>query len=170
MQKDLNTLNFLYASLKEAQDNIRTYDTKAQIVGIGFIFTIGTITKLTHLELLENQSGVLILVLSWALIMVPLITFVSVLYPTRKMAPSILRGRREVQALFYLHPNEVKSLNEYVSQLEKIDIMRELTYELMKVSILRELKRKRFLRAIFVSSLSLLFLLFFQVYPLLSLF
>ncbi len=169
MQKDLNTLSFLYASLKEAQDNIRTYDTKAQIVGIGFIFTIGTITKLTHLELLENQSSVLILVLSWALIMIPLITFVSVLYPTRKIAPSILRGRKEVQALFYLHPNEVKSLNEYVNQLDQIDIKRELTYELMKVSVLRELKRKRFLRAIFVSSLSLISLLFFQIYPLVSL-
>ena len=169
MQKDLNTLNFLYASLKEAQDNIRTYDTKAQIVGIGFIFTIGTITKLTHLELLENQSGVLILVLSWALIMIPLITFVSVLYPTRKIAPSILHGRKEVQALFYLHPNEVKSLNEYVNQLGEIDIKRELSYELMKVSVLRELKRKRFLRAIFISSLSLLSLLFFQIYPFLAL-
>ena len=166
MQKDLNTLNFLYASLKEAQDNIRTYDTKAQIVGIGFIFTIGTITKLTHLELLESQSGELLLVLSWALIMIPLISFVSVLYPTRKIAPSILRGRKEVQALFYLHPNEVKSLNEYVKQLDEINVKRELAYELMKVSVLRELKRKRFLRAIFVSSLSLLSLLCFQIYPL----
>ena len=166
MQKDLNTLNFLYASLKEAQDNIRTYDTKAQIVGIGFIFTIGTITKLTHLELLESQSGVLLLVLSWALIMIPLISFVSVLYPTRKIAPSILRGRKEVQALFYLHPNEVKSLNEYVKQLDEINVKRELAYELMKVSVLRELKRKRFLRAIFVSSLSLLSLLCFQIDPL----
>ncbi len=32
------------AALKEVQDTVRAYDTKAQIVGVGFIFSIGIIT------------------------------------------------------------------------------------------------------------------------------
>ncbi len=34
---DKNTLPFLMASLKEVQDTVRAYDTKAQIVGVGYI-------------------------------------------------------------------------------------------------------------------------------------
>ena len=34
------------AALKEVQDTVRAYDTKAQIVGVGFIFSIGIITGL----------------------------------------------------------------------------------------------------------------------------
>jgi len=43
---DKNTLAFLMASLKEVQDTVRAYDTKAQIVGVGYIFAIGIIIDL----------------------------------------------------------------------------------------------------------------------------
>jgi len=32
--------NCILAALKEVQDTVRAYDTKAQIVGVGFIFTM----------------------------------------------------------------------------------------------------------------------------------
>jgi len=158
-------LSFLYASLKEAQDNIRTYDTKAQIVGIGYIFTFGAMTKLSDSATLIYQSNLLNISVLWALIVFPLIAFVSVLYPTRKMAPSVIRGREVVKALFYLHPWEIDSVNEYVKQLKDMDLEQELSYELFKVSVLRDLKRKRFLKAILLSSLGLSVLFAIQVYP-----
>ena len=36
----------MLAALKEVQDTVRAYDTKAQIVGVGFIFTIGVIVNI----------------------------------------------------------------------------------------------------------------------------
>ncbi len=43
---DKNTLGFLMASLKEVQDTVRAYDTKAKIVDVGYIFAIGIIIDL----------------------------------------------------------------------------------------------------------------------------
>ncbi len=39
-------LSFLMSALEEAQSSIRAFDTKAQIVGIGYIFTVGIITSI----------------------------------------------------------------------------------------------------------------------------
>jgi len=39
-------ITFLMSALEEAQSSIRAFDTKAQIVGIGYIFTVGIITSI----------------------------------------------------------------------------------------------------------------------------
>ena len=39
-------ITFLMSALEEAQSSIRAFDTKAQIVGIGYIFTVGIITTI----------------------------------------------------------------------------------------------------------------------------
>ena len=82
MTDKLNKITFLYSSLKEAQDNIRTYDTKAQIMGIGFIFTIGMIAKFINIDSAQ-LNGINTLVILF-LILSPIVLFASVLYPTRK--------------------------------------------------------------------------------------
>ena len=155
-------LKFLYAALKEAQDNVRNYDTKAQIVSIGYLFTIGAISKVQTQSLFNAPLDIIMM---WAIIIFPLILFAAVLYPTRKMAPSVKRGRKAVKALFYFHPSEVVSVDEYVNQLDEVDIEQELSYELFKVSVLRDLKRVRFLRALFFASLGLIFLFVKQISP-----
>jgi hypothetical protein len=158
-----NKVTFLYSALKEAQDNIRTYDTKAQIVGIGFIFTIGMILKSINLDF--YQIGTLITPFIWILMLCPIVLFASVLYPTRKLAPSILRNRKNVNALYYLNPKEIDSVDSFIKQIDDINIENELAYELLKVSVLRDLKRKRFLRAMLFASLSFITLLTVQLIP-----
>jgi len=156
-------LHFLYASLKEAQDNIRTYDTKSQIVGIGFIFTVGMITKLHDLIPSAPQLSTSGVIFSWILMVLPVVLFASILYPSRKMAPSILRSRKNVKGLFYLNPGDVESVHSYAKLLEEMNVEQEIAYELLKVSVLRDLKRKRFLRALVVASLSLITQFFIQI-------
>jgi hypothetical protein len=158
-----NKVTFLYSALKEAQDNIRTYDTKAQIVGIGFIFTIGMIIKSININF--YQVGTLITTVTWILMLCPIVLFASVLYPTRKLAPSILRNRKNVNALYYLNPKEIDSVDSFIKQIDNINIENELAYELLKVSVLRDLKRKRFLRAMLFASLSFVTLLAIQIIP-----
>ena len=156
---------FLYATLKEAQDNIRTYDTKAQIVGIGFIFTIGMLIKFNtwgHLATQWQQAATLC---NWVLITLPVVCFGSVLYPTRRVAPHVLKNKEVVKGLFYM--NGAANVTEYVTQLNNIDLQQELSYELLKVSYLRDLKRQRFLRAMSMASISLLLMLLLLLLPLL---
>ncbi len=164
-----NTLNldqkchFLYAALKEAQDNIRTYDTKAQIVGIGFIFTIGMVIKFYTWNETHHVWHQITIIATWVLIIAPLICFGSVLYPTRRVAPHVLKNKEVVKGLFYM--NEVEKVSDYVNQLHAMDIKQELSYELLKVSYLRDLKRNRFLLAMSVASFSLIVIFLLQIIP-----
>lgn len=159
-----NKQTFLYAALKEAQDNIRTYDTKAQIVGIGFIFTIGLLFKLVgSIEQSVNFKSMYIL-LSWLLILIPAVLFGSVLYPTRKVAPKVLKNKNIVKGLFYMNLFEVENVNGYVDKLNTMDVEQEISYELLKVSYLRDFKRKRFLQALSAASFSFVILFFIQLF------
>ncbi len=154
---------FLYAALKEAQENIRTYDTKAQIVGIGFIFTIGMMIKFNTWNGNASQWQQMIIFLSWVFIIIPLVCFGSVLYPTRRVAPHVLKNKTIVKGLYYL--NDAENVTEYVSQLSQMNIEQELSYELLKVSYLRDLKRHRFLRAMSMASISLSLMIALLVVP-----
>ncbi len=155
---------FLYAALKEAQDNIRTYDTKAQIVGIGFIFTIGMVIKFNTWTSITPQWQHIATVVTWILIIIPAVFFGSVLYPTRRVAPSVLKNKDTVKGLFYM--NHQETVKNYVQDLQQMDIPGELSYELLKVSYLRDLKRRRFLHAMSAASFSLITLFVMQLFPL----
>jgi len=157
---------FLYAALKEAQDNIRTYDTKAQIVGIGFIFTIGMVIKFNTWTDISTQWNHLAIITTWVLIIIPAVYFGSVLYPTRRVAPHVLKNKEIVKGLFYM--NEADNVSEYVESLTTMDIEQELSYELLKVSYLRDLKRRRFLTALSIASFSLFCLFILQLLPLMN--
>lgn len=161
MTEKFTKITFLYSSLKEAQDNIRTYDTKAQIMGIGFIFTIGMIAKFINID--SEQLNDIKTIIIMFLVLSPIVLFASVLYPTRKLAPSILRNRKNVKAVYYPNPKVINSVDSFINQLDDINIKDELAYELLKVSVLRDLKRKRFLRALIFASISLLTLFSLQV-------
>ncbi len=166
MNKQNDKVTFLYSSLKEAQDNIRTYDTKAQIVGIGFIFTIGMITKSFDVSTQHSTLGSTVVLLF--LMLAPVILFASVLYPTRKIAPSILRNRKNIKGMYYLNSKSIDSVDSFINQFDDINIEDELAYELLKVTVLRDLKRKRFLRALLFASLSFISLLAIQILPLIN--
>ncbi len=155
--------SFLYAALKEAQDNIRTYDTKAQIVGIGFIFTIGMATRFNTWNAIPTEWQNWAILITWVLIIIPVVLFGAVLYPTRRYAPSVMRNKELVKGMFYM--NQVESVADYVSQLNDMDTEQELAYELLKVSYLRDLKRRHFLNALLSASISLVLLFGLQLIP-----
>ncbi len=81
---DKNTLAFLMASLKEVQDTVRAYDTKAQTVGVGYIFAIGIINYLGTRIANTPEMGVVSISLAWLVFIFPFVLFGAVLYPSRK--------------------------------------------------------------------------------------
>jgi uncharacterized membrane protein (UPF0136 family) len=97
------------------------------------------------------------------LIIIPVVVFGSVLYPTRRVAPEVLKNKAHVQGLFYM--NHQETVTDYVSQIKGMDIQQELSYELLKVSYLRDLKRRRFLQAMMMAAISLVTLFVIQLLP-----
>ena len=158
MQENQNSeseqVSFLMSALDEAQSSVRAFDTKAQIVGIGYIFAVGIITTIGSWSPDKTPFTVSSVILAWLLVMVPIVFFGAVLYPSRKMAPKLGEKSSHVKRLYHMSNEYIKNVDTYLSDIENCDIKAEISYELMKVSALRELKRVRFLRALFFSCLS----------------
>jgi hypothetical protein len=147
----------LQAALKEAQDTVRFYDTRAQIVGVGFILAFGIIQSFasaapkTEGFLLAVQLRILI---AWMLVFVPIVMFARVLYPSRTLISS---GGKHV---FYApNPGET-SIAQFQSAVASCDWFDEISAEIILMSRLRDLKRRRFIAALWAGAVSygLLFL------------
>jgi len=153
----------LLAALKEAQDNVRAYDTKAQIVGIGYIFALGIVGGIGE----RNPDPVgfepWMVLFAWGFVMLPIIFFGMALYPSRKVAPKLAGAASSLRHLLYVEPDRIGDVDAYLEAAEGCDWRREIAYELMKTSGLRDLKRRRFLRALFAAALGFLLIFLGQV-------
>ncbi len=144
----------LLASLNEVQQTIRSYDSKAQIMGVGFIFSVTMISGfLGNLEI-ERDYGFGYLIVGFALLIGPVTLYGSVLYPTRRTAPAILQDALPVHHCFYFRSDSGKDHKTFRQEIESANWSSELSYEIMRLSALRDLKRKRFLSAMFASGVS----------------
>ena len=151
------------AALKEVQDTVRAYDTKAQIVGGGFIFSIGIITALgERLPAMADFSALLVAVF-WIFGIGPVILFGMVLYPSRSIAPYLETEAASIRHTYYFRPTESLRFNEFVQDLKACDWLKEIGYEIMKQSGLRELKRRRFLRALWACGITYLVVTTIQI-------
>ncbi len=161
---EIELISFLYSALKEAQDSIRAFDVKAQIVGIGYIFALGIITAIGSLNPGDAPpfTSLTILIL-WLIVMIPIVLFGAVLYPSRKMAPKLGEKTKHVKRLYHVPVEYYKNIDTYIDELNQCDIKTELSYELMKLSALRDIKRSRFLRALYAAGISFILLFALQL-------
>ena len=150
--------------LAEAQTTVRSYDTKAQIVGVGYIFSLGVVGNISELLDREAQVSAIAILVSWAVVVMPILFFGYVLYPTRKTTSYLEATKHhKIQHVLYLDPSKKKTIAE-VRQASLVAVsLDELSFELLMVSTLREIKRRRFLRGLFASGLSFLLLFVYQM-------
>ncbi len=154
-----HSYDLLRDSLSEAQATVRSYDTKAQIVGVGYIFALGIVGQMYEALGGSKQLGILEVMIAWGIVILPILLFGFVLYPTRKTAPSLSgESKVDLQHVLYVEQGRHASVQGLVRAASQADAMRELAFELLKVSKLRELKRQRFLRALFASGVAFLVL------------
>jgi hypothetical protein len=95
-------LHHLELALAEAQATVRGYDTKAQIVGIGYTFTLNIVANAGQSFPRAAEGGLLALLLFWGVVMAPLFLFGAVLYPSRRLAPRVPAGGPEPRRLLYV--------------------------------------------------------------------
>lgn len=160
---DNYTLPFLMAALKEVQDTVRAYDTKSQIVGVGYIFAIGIIIKLGAKIGNTPEYDALTISLAWLFFIFPIVLFGAVLYPSRKVAPKLGEGGGKANRTYYVEPEHRNDVAAYLEAVDASDPKNEIAYEILKTAGLREIKRRRFLRALWAAAVSFVVLFLGQV-------
>lgn len=146
MSSRTETFALLKDSLDEAQVSVRAYDTKAQIVGVGYIFALNVISDIGRLGVTQQTPHLATIVIAWLLVVLPIALFGYVLYPVRKSSTAGTGdGRRH---FFYLHPDRYKTTGELIEAVGACDPVDEIAHELIQISKIRESKRMRFVVAL----------------------
>ena len=158
------TVMLLCDTLAEARVSVRTYDTKAQIVGIGYIFSLAILGQIGSAISDTVVVDFKVLVLLWGVVILPIVLFGFVLYPTRRsMLHLASDGKSDIKNLLYVNPERQLTMSAFKAALDESNAVDELVHEIFQVSMLRELKRKRFLRALHASAICFLVVFVFQV-------
>jgi len=123
-------ITFLMSALEEAQSSIRAFDTKAQIVGIGYIFTVGIITTIGSMNPDQVPFTTSTVTLAWLLVMVPIVLFGTVLYPSRRMAPKLGEKSKHVKRLYHVSIDYIKDVDNYLDDIEHCDIKAEICFRI----------------------------------------
>ncbi|MGC1497177.1 MAG: hypothetical protein WA790_15305 [Sulfitobacter sp.] len=156
---------YLQLALEEAQATVRAYDTKAQIVGIGYTFALNIVANVMGGLPGAHDGGVLLVILFWAVVMAPLFLFGYVLYPSRRSAPKVGdTSELGLQRVLYVETKRHRTVDDLQRAAQNSDWQAELAYEVLKVSKLREMKRGRFIRALFTTGFSFAMLAFLQLW------
>ncbi|MFT5507796.1 MAG: hypothetical protein ACI89J_000864 [Hyphomicrobiaceae bacterium] len=146
-------------ALAEAQVTVRAYDTKAQIVGVGYILAMGIIARIENLFVKTGDVDLLRIAIAWIVVMVPILLFGFVLYPSRKTAPKVAEDADErVQHVLYVRSSYHPTVSDLKRAARSASYIDELAFEVLSVSGLRDLKRQRFLRALFAAGASFVLL------------
>jgi hypothetical protein len=155
-------------ALAQAQQTVRAYDIKAQIVGVGYMFALGIVFRLGEELPKVQRSDILLVIVGWAIVIFPILLFGFVLFPTRKSVSGNSANDAWSRGFLYFSPGAHASVDTYIEALSAADELREQTKELFVVTELRELKRKRFLRALFAAGVAFVLLFWVQVWRVLA--
>ena len=168
-EKDrVSAKHYLEIALADAQATVRAYDTKAQIVGIGYTFALNIVASAGGGFPTVATSPLVPVLIFWCIIMAPIFLFGYVLYPSRKTAPKIEGASAlGLGRVLYVETARFGTVESLEDAALGCDWIRELSFEILKVSRLREMKRARFIRALFVTAVSFAFLFGMQVWSLL---
>ena len=156
-------LQLLKDSLSETQISVRAYDTKAQIVGIGYIFTLNVIGQISAQLPAQAAANTVTIVVAWTIVIMPIVLFGYVLYPVRKSVVD-MDGNKESEHMLFFHPESYNSPAALVDAASNCDPQYEIAYELLKMSELRESKRKRFISGLVGAGLAFIVLFSSQIY------
>ena len=99
----------LLAAPQEAQnDVVRSYDTKGQIVGVGYVLALNLVLHFDGLLPTRAMIGPLFIVVVWGVVILPILQFGHVVYPSRTRAEKELLAKTSCcseQSLFYVDPH-----------------------------------------------------------------
>lgn len=145
----------LMLSLAEAQVAARSYDTKSQIVGVGYLFALGVVGRFDVSTPEANDQNIVTVLAFWFIVILPVILFGYVLHPTRATAPDLEKGYDErPERVLYVEPGDYTTVAALRNAAKQTSFVDELCYETLKISDLRNKKRERFIRGLRAAAVS----------------
>ena len=152
----------LLSALQEAQSAARSYDTRAQIVGVGYILALNLVLRFGDLLPIHAPIGPLFYAVVWGIVIMPIMQFGHVLYPSRMRAEKEFNGKvsgaSAVAPVYYVEPSSFPDVRALVHQALKSDWTSVLATELLKTSRVRTIKQARFHRGLLMTVLSFIVL------------
>lgn len=151
----------LLAALQETQVTARSYDTKAQIVGAGYILALNLVLHFGDLLPTRAPLGPLFFAVVWGVVILPILQFGQVLYPSRTRAEKDLLGKTSAasdQRVYYVEPDTFANLKDFVREALRSDWTSVLGAELLKTSRVRIIKQVRFRRGLMMAVVSFIVL------------
>ncbi|WP_245474286.1 hypothetical protein [Mesorhizobium sp. M2A.F.Ca.ET.042.01.1.1] len=148
------TDKMLLAALQEAQTTVRAYDTKAQIVGVGYILALNLVLHFGDLLPTHAPLGPLFFAGVWGVLIMPILQFGQVIHPSRTRAEKDLVTKNfcgSKQRVYYVDPHAFANIEEFVHEALTSDWTSVLGAELLKVSRVRIIKQTRFRRALMMT-------------------
>ncbi|MDG4883386.1 hypothetical protein [Mesorhizobium sp. WSM4884] len=155
------TDKMLLAALQEAQTTVRAYDTKAQIVGVGYILALNLVLHFGDLLPTHAPLGPLFFAGVWGVLIMPILQFGQVIHPSRIRAEKDLVAKKfcgSEQSVYYVDPSTFANLGDFVREALTSDWTSVLAAELLKVSRVRIIKQTRFRRALMMTVVSFIVL------------
>jgi len=139
----------LLSVLVEAQNTVRSYDNKAQIMAVGYVLALQVVLRSgAQVPMPIGYAGLYVFA-GWIVLVLPIIMFALVLYPSHADKVSRKRNFGVCAGAMYFEPRHVADVDSYVRTVAAADWVRETACEIIKVSDIREKKRTRFLRALY---------------------
>lgn len=155
------TDRMLLAALQEAQVTARSYDTKAQIVGVGYILALNLVLHFGDLLPTHAPLGPMFYAVVWGIVIMPILQFGHVLYPSRTRAEKELLAKTadaSERRVYYVDPDIFADLKDFVQQALRADWTLVLGAELLKTSRVRMIKQVRFRRGLMMTIVSFIVL------------
>ncbi len=152
----------LLAALQEAQTVARSYDNKAQIVGVDYILALNLVLRFGDLLPTHAPIGPLFYAVVWGIVIMPILQFGQVLYPSRTRAEREFNGKTshgsKVPPVYYVGPDSFANVRDLVHQALKSDWTSVVAAELLKTSRVRTIKQARFQRGLMMTVVSFIVL------------
>ena len=152
----------MLAALQEAQTVARSYDNKAQIVGVGYILALNLVLRFGDLLPTHAPIGPLFYAVVWGIVIMPILQFGQVLYPSRTRAEREFNGKTshgsKLTPVYYVDPDSFANVRDLVHQALKSDWTSVLAAELLKTSRVRTIKQARFQRGLMMTVVSFIVL------------
>ena len=130
----------LLSALQEAQSLVRAYDTKAQILGVGYILALNLVLHFGDLLPTHAPIGPLFFAAVWGIVIMPILQFGQVLYPSRTRAERELNGKMSgaaaIPPVYYVDPSSFADVRDLVDQALRSDWTSVLAAELLKPGII----------------------------------
>jgi hypothetical protein len=150
----------LLSALEGAHAAVRFYDTKAQIVGAGYILALNVVLRFGDLLPVSAPIGPLFFAAVWLIVIMPIVQFGQVLYPSRSRAERELAAKTSCTSahphVYHVDPDRIPHVEHLVDAALRSDWTSVLASELLKTSRVRSIKQARFRRGLMMSAVAFL--------------